>query len=121
MEHGDLGKEQFEVIVQLGHGANSGAGGFYRPTLIDGNGRGNTLDALHIRLVHPVQKLACVSREAFDITSLSFGVKNVEGQRGFSRTAYAGDDGKSVEGNLQIEVLEVVLLGAANFDPVLAH
>src|SRR5215471_15516760 len=98
MEYSDLGKEQFKMVVELRHRAHRGAGRFYRPALIDGNARRNTLNALHVRLVHPVQKLARVSRKT-----------------------YASDDGKSVERNLQIEVLEVVLLGAANLDPVLAH
>src|SRR5215467_3208450 len=113
MEHGDFGKEQFKMIVQLGHRAHRRAGGLYRPALIDGNGRGNTLDTLHIGLVHPVEKLARVGGKTLDVTPLSFGIENVESQGRFSRAAHACDDSKSVEGDLQIEVLEVVLLSAA--------
>ena len=118
MEHGDLGKEQLEVIVQLGHGADGGARGAHRPALIDGDGRRDALDALDVRLVHAVEKLPGVGGKAFDVAALAFGIEDVEGQRRLSRTADAGDDGQRVERNVEIEILEIVLLGAADVDAI---
>ncbi len=114
VEHADLGKEQLEVIVQLGHGADGGARGAHRPALIDGDGRRNALDALDVRLVHAVEKLARIGGKAFDVAALAFGIEDVEGQRRLSRAADAGDDGQRVERNIEIEIIEIVLLGAAD-------
>ena len=56
-----------------------------------------------------LQKLAGVGGESFDVAALAFGVNSVEGKRRFARAAEAGDDRQSVAGNLNIDVLEVVL------------
>src|SRR3989337_2891882 len=57
MERSDLRKKQFQVVVQLGHGAHGGAGGLDRAILADGDGGGNSFDALNVRLVHPLEEL----------------------------------------------------------------
>ena len=48
------GKQEFEVVVQLGHGAHRGAGAAHRVGLINGNGGRNALDLVHGRFVHAV-------------------------------------------------------------------
>ena len=92
MKHGDLGEKQLEMVVELGHRADGGTRGSDGPALIDGDRRRNALNALHIGLVHPVEKLPRISRKAFDVPALAFGVENIEGQRGFSRPTHARDD-----------------------------
>ena len=86
----------------------------HRAALIDGDGRRDALDAFHVGLVHAVEKLARVGGKTFDVAALAFGVEDVERQRRFARTADAGDDRQRVQRNLEIEILEIVLLGAAD-------
>ena len=53
----DPGIEQSEIIVNLRHGSHSGAGVPVRRLLVDGNGRRQAVNALHIGLLHLTQEL----------------------------------------------------------------
>ena len=90
------------------------AGGF----LLDGDGRREALDHVHIGLVQPPQELAGVSGEAFHITPLAFGVQRVERQRGFARAGHAGDDDELVARDIEIDVFQVVGARATDADAV---
>jgi len=70
--------------------------------------RGKAFDILHVRLVHEFQELPGVGRQGLDIAALPFGIKDVEGQGGFARTAHPGDHYEPVAGQFQIDILEVV-------------
>src|SRR5512145_466935 len=121
MEDGDLGEQQLKMIMEFGHGADRGAGGAYGPALIDGNGRRDAFDGLNIRLVHAVEKLPRVGGKTLDVAALAFGVENIEGERGFARAADTGDDGQLIERNLDVEVLEIILPGAADVNCFSVH
>ena len=70
--------EEFYVIANLRHGADGRARGFDSVALLDGNGGRDALDAVHLRLVHPIEELSRVRREGFDVAALSFGEERVE-------------------------------------------
>ena len=86
MRRAGAGKQQAQVVVDFGDGADRGtwvvAGGF----LLDGNGGRQAFDQIHIGLVHALQKLPRIGREAFHIAALAFGIQRVKGQTGFART-----------------------------------
>ena len=84
MEHGDLGEEQLKMIVKFRHRSDGGARRLHLPALVDGDRRRNALNALYVRLVHPIEKLPRIGGKAFDVPTLTFRVKNVESQRRFS-------------------------------------
>ena len=115
----DAREEQAEVVVDLGHRADGGAGVLARGLLLDGDGRGEALDGVHVRLVHLVQELAGVGRQALDVAALALGVEGVEGQRRLARARQARDDHQLVPRDLEVDVLEIVL--AAAFDDDLVH
>jgi hypothetical protein len=69
------------VIVDLGHRADGGTRGAHRVGLVDGDGRWNALDAVHLRTIHAVEELPRVGREGLDVAPLAFGVQRIEGQR----------------------------------------
>ena len=69
------------MIVPLGHRTNGGARRPDRSALIDGDGRRYAFNALDIRFIHAVEKLARVGGETLDVAALALGVKNVERQR----------------------------------------
>ena len=113
--------EQAEVIVYFRGGRNDRTRAAAGAALLDGDGRGKSLDEIHVRLLQLIQELPGVGGERFHILALALGVDGVEGERGFSRSAQAGDDDQLVARDLEREVLEIVLTRAANLDEFFAH
>src|SRR5262249_43212265 len=56
------------------------------------------------------------SRHRREQTPLTFGIERVEGERRLAGPAHAGDDDQLVARNLDTDVPQIVLTGAANFD-----
>ena len=113
-------EQQLEMVVELGHRADGRARGAHRIRLVDGDRWRNALDAVHRRLVHAVEELPRVRREGFHVAPLAFGVQRVEHQRRLSRTGHTGDHDEFAGRDLEVEVLQVVLAGAANDDRLMA-
>ena len=84
--------------------------------LLDRDGRREPFDQIDIRLVHALQKLPGIGGERFDIAPLAFGVKRIEGERGFARAGESGDDDHVVARQVEIDVFQVVRARAANPD-----
>ena len=59
----DPGEEEPEVIVDPGNGPDRGAGIFGGGLLLDGDGGGEPLDGVHVRLLHDAGELPGVGRE----------------------------------------------------------
>ena len=114
--HADARPEQPHVVVDLGDGADRRAriarGGF----LLDGNGRRQAVDLVDVRLLHHLQKLPRVGGQALDIAALAFRIDGVEGERGFARARQPGEHHQPVARNIEIDVFEIVLAGAADGD-----
>src|SRR5262249_25172243 len=89
--------------------------------LFDGNGGRKSLDEIHVWLFHSIQKLPRISGEAFDVATLSLGIKRVESQRRLSRTTQTGNDNQLSSWNFHVEVLEIVLASTANLDNFRTH
>ena len=100
--------------MDLGDGADRRAriarGGF----LLDGDGGREAVDLVDVRLLHHLQELPRVSRQALDVAALALGIDGVEGKRGFAGAGQPGEHHKLVAGNIEIDILEVVLAGAAD-------
>ena len=115
------GKENPQIIVNFSGGRDCrswiGAGA----ALLDGNRRRQALDKIDIWFFHLSEELPRISRKAFDISALPFGIKSVEGQRGFPRATQSGDDDQLLPWNLDVEVLEIVLASTANLDNLRRH
>lgn len=104
--------------MDLRDGAHGGAGVVARGLLVNGDGRGKPLNALHLGLVHHAQKLPGVAGEAFHVAPLPLGVDGVKGQGAFPRAGNPGDDDELAPGKLQADVLQVVLPSAPDDDAV---
>ena len=118
MQHGGAREQQLQMIVEFGHRADGGARRAHGIGLIDGDRGRDAVDAVHLRLVHPVQELPRVRREGLDIAALALRIERVEHQRGLARAADAGDDDQLVERQIEIEILEIILAGAADADGI---
>ena len=115
------GVEEAQVVVYLGHRAHGGAGIFGGGLLLDGDGRGKPLDGVHVGLVHLFQELPGVGGQRLDVAPLPLGVDSVKGQGRLARAGDAGDDDQPVPGQVQIDILEVVLPGALDDDLIYRH
>ena len=102
------------MIVDLGHRAHRRAGVFHRVALIDRDGGRDAFHSVDARLVHAVEELTRVGREAFDVAALTFRIERVERQGGFARTGYAGHRDEGAKRQIEIDVLEVVLTRSAD-------
>ena len=82
--------------------------------MLDGDGRGDARNFVHIGLFNALEELPSVGGERFDITTLAFGVDRIEGQAGFTRSRYARDHGYGVVRDLKTDVFEVMYARAGN-------
>src|SRR5262249_33579616 len=82
----------------------------------DGNRRRQPVDLVHVRLLHHLQELAGIGRQALHITPLALRVDGVECERGFAGARQAGEYDQPVAWDFEIDVLEVVLSGTADRD-----
>src|SRR5437667_2331043 len=72
-----------QIIVRLRCGRDCRSWIRAGTALLDGDGRGKTLDKIDIRLFHLIEKLPRISRETFDVTPLSFSIERIEGKGRF--------------------------------------
>ncbi len=110
----DAREEQPEVVVDLGGGADGRSRVTDAVLLPDRDGRGDALDGVHVRLLHPLEELPGIGRQRLDVPPLPFRVDRVEGERRLPRPADAGHDDQGVRGQGDVDVLEVVRAGASN-------
>lgn len=110
--------QQLQVIVQLGHRADGRTRTADRVGLVDRDRGRHAVDALDLRAVHPVEELARVRAEGFDVAPLPFRIQRVEHETRLARARRAGDDRHFAGAQVEIEVLEVVLTCSANADQI---
>ena len=85
------GKQEPQVIVNLGNGANRRAwimrGGF----LLDRDSRRQSVNMIDVGFFHHRQELPGVGRQGLDIAALTFSIDRVECQRRFAGSREAGE------------------------------
>ncbi len=116
MGRADRGVEQAEIVVDLGDGADGGAGAAAGGFLLDGDGGREAFDGVDVGALNLIQKLAGIGREGFDIAALALSVDSVEGERALAGSREAGDHGEGVAGNADVDVAQVVLARPAHRD-----
>src|SRR5207302_7083570 len=84
--------------------------------LLDGDGGRQAVDLVEVRLLHHLQELPGIGREAFHIAALALRIDGVEGERRLAGTGEPGEDHELVPRDFDIDVLEIVLARAANRD-----
>src|SRR5579863_1712422 len=114
----DAGKQQAQIIIDLGHGANRGTWGSGDHLLFDRNSGTQAFNIVDIRFVHPRHELTCVFTKTFGIAALSFSEQGIDSQGGFARTRDSGNYDQFIAGNADVDILEVVDPGSFNNDRV---
>ena len=112
------GVEQAQVVVDLGDGADRRPRVARRGLLVDRDRRRQALDEVDVGLVHLAEELARIRRQRLDVAPLALGEDRVERQRGLARPGEPGEDDERVAREVDRDVLEVVLAGAANDEAV---
>ena len=113
--------QQPQIIVDLRLRRDGRARIAGRILLANRDCRRDAAHFIHVWLVHPLEKLARVSRQRFDVAPLALGIDRVEGERRFARTADARHYSHLIYGNRERDVLEIVDASAADFDRFLSH
>ena len=114
-------EEQAEVVVDLGDRADGGARVVAGALLLDGDRGGEPLDRVDVGLLHEPEELPGVGGERLDVAALPFGVDRVEGERALAGAGESRDDREAVAGDLDVDVPEIVLAGAADDQPFFGH
>ncbi len=89
--HADARPQQAHVIVDLGDGADGGARVLRGGLLLDRDRRRQAVDLVDVRLLHHLEELAGVGRQALDVAALALGIDGVEGERRLARAGQAGE------------------------------
>ena len=113
--------EKPQVVVNLRGGRDGRARIGSAGSLLDGDGRRQPFDVVDLGLLHLVEELPCVGREALHVLALPFRKQRVEGQRRLPRTAGPRDDHQTIPWDLEREILEVVLPCPDDTDELLRH
>ena len=114
------GVEQAQVVVDLGDGADGGAGVLGRGLLVDRDRGRQALDEVDVGLVHLAEELAGVRRQRLDVAALALGEDRVEGQAGLAGPGQAREHDQGVARKVERDVLEVVLPGTPD-DELVGH
>ena len=76
----DAGKKQTQIFVNFGRSAHGGTWITARYFLLDSNGRWNAFDEIAFWFAHTSQELTGIAAKAFHVSTLSLGIKSIEGQ-----------------------------------------
>ena len=113
--------EKAQVVVDLGDRAHRRARVPRGRLLVDRDRRREPFDRVDVGLLHHLEELARVSREAFDVAPLALRIDRVEGQRRLAGAREPGDADQLVPGQPDVDVLEVVLPGTVDDELFLRH
>jgi hypothetical protein len=80
--------------------------------------RREALDEVDVGLVHLAEELAGVRRQRLHVPALALREDRVEGQARLARAGQPREDDQRVPGQVDVDVLEVVLAGAAHDEAV---
>ena len=106
--------QQAQVVVDFGHRAHGRARVVAGGLLLDADRRAQALDHVDIGLVHQLQELPRIGRQALDIAALALRIQRVESQAGLARTRQPSDHDQRVLGDVEVDVLQVVRARAAD-------
>ena len=105
----DARPQQAHIVINLRHRADRRTRVLRGGLLVDGDGGRQTVNVVHVRLVHLPQKLPRIAGQRFNVAALTLGVDRVKRQGRFARAGQAGEHHQLVARNLDVDVFQVVL------------
>ena len=113
--------EHPQQVGQRGDGADRRAGRGRAATLLQGHRRRQPGDLLDVRSTDLLQQPARVRRHRLEVATLRLGVQRAEGQRRLPRAGDPGERHHGVPGDVDVDVAQVVLAGAADAHEVVGR
>src|SRR5689334_20924291 len=89
--------------------------------LLECDRRRQSVDGVDFRHAHLIDEPPRIRRYGFEVSALRFGVERAECQRGLARSRYTGEDDQRLTGNIDVDILEVVLAGSAYLDEIFSR
>ena len=105
MGYADSGIEQTQIVIDLCDSSHGGTRVFGCGFLVNGNRRGQALNAVHIRFFHLSQKLTCIGRQALHIAALTVCKDSIKCQRRFSGAGKPGHNDQLISWNIHINII----------------
>ena len=108
--------EQADEVPEFGDGGDGGFAAALGNALLDGDGGREALQAVDLGFLQLLGELAGVGGHRIEEAPLALGEEDVEGEGGLAGTREAGDDDELVARDVERDVLEVMVAGAAEGD-----
>ncbi|MCY1229333.1 hypothetical protein D9M72_416970 [compost metagenome] len=112
----DAREEQAHVVVDLGDRADRRARVARGRLLLDRDRRRQAVDLVDIRLLHHLEELTRIGRQALDIAALPFGIDRIEGERGLAGAGKSGHHDQLVARQIEVDAFQIVLARTTNGD-----
>ena len=109
-------EQEAQVVADLGHRADGGAGVAHAVALLDGDRRRHAGDAVDVGPLHALEELPRVGRHRLDVAPLPFRIQRVEREARLARPGDAGHHGQRRARNLDPHVAQVVRARAVDVD-----
>ena len=106
--------EHPQQIRERGDAADRRAGGRRAALLLQGHGRRQAVDFVDFGHAHLMEQPPGIGSDRFEIAPLRLGIERAKGQRRFARAGNAGENHQGIAGNIEIDVLEIVLARPAD-------
>jgi len=74
---------------------------------LDGDGGRQAVDLVEVRLLHHLQELPGIGREALHVAALALGINSVEGERRLAGAGEAGEHHEPVARDLDVDILRL--------------
>ena len=112
--------QKTKIVINFRHGSHCGTGISVGGFLVNGNCRRKPFNHFHIRFFHLSQKLSCIGRKRFHVTSLSFCINGIKSQRRFSGSTDTCQNHKFISRNIHAEVFQIIYICPADSDKLFA-
>ena len=113
-----LDVQQAQEMVDLGERGHRALAAAAAGPLFDRHGRRDAEDGVHVGARCGLHELAGIGVERLEIAPLPFGEQDIECQAALAAARDAGHHGELIALQVDVDVLEVVLAGAADLDGV---
>ena len=107
IEHADQARQRSDT-------AHRGARARRAPLLLQGHGGRQAFDGIDIRHSDLIDQPPRVWRDRFEVAALGFGIQSGKRQGRLARPGHAGEHHQRIAGDVDVNVLQVVLTGAAH-------
>ena len=118
VRHADTCPQQTQIVVDLRDRADGRTRIFAGGLLVDGDGRTHAVDGVDVGLVHLAEKLPRIRRQTLHIAPLPLGKDGVERKTRLAGAGQAGHDDQCIARNFHINILEIVLPRAFDYNMI---